>query len=125
MVDVSSYFDYIQTFFVRPSSVNSAPEIMLSSLNLYFKAKPTLENNASGSSDPGVTIWLCEVQTNNPVPNQIVKRSVIHLSYDRINTSQNATIATSFNWQNPIRVKTGRKYGIVIKYDDQIGRAHV
>ena len=29
-----------------------------------------------------------------------------------------STIATSFNWQNPIRVKTGRKYGIVIKYDD-------
>ena len=86
MVDVSSYFDYIQTFFVRPSSVNSAPEIMLSSLNLYFKAKPTLENNASGSSDPGVTIWLCEVQTNNPVPNQIVKRSVDRKS-TRLNSS--------------------------------------
>ena len=58
---MSAYFDVIQTFYVNSDAVNNATEIMLTSLDLFFRTKPSLTANISGSSKPGVSVWICEV----------------------------------------------------------------
>ena len=36
-------FNYIQTFYVNPDAVANAPEVMLTSIDVYFKSKPQLD----------------------------------------------------------------------------------
>ena len=57
-----SNFDYIQTFYVNPDTVANVAEIMLTSVDLFFKAKPSENANISGTSKPGINVWICEVR---------------------------------------------------------------
>ena len=75
-----STFDYIQTFYVNPDTVASAAEIMLTSVDLFFKAKPAENANVSGTSKPGINVWICEVENGDPNPNLALVNSVKAIS---------------------------------------------
>jgi len=113
-----STFDYIQTFYVNPDTVANATEIMLTSVDLFFKAKPAENANVSGTSKPGINVWICEVENGDPNPNIAVTNSVKSINYDSVNVSNDAQTPTVVGFSNPILVKTGRYYGIVVKYND-------
>lgn len=115
---MSAFFDYIQTFYVNPDAVNNAEEIMITSVELYFKGKPSLASNISNLAGPGFSAWICEVTNDQPNPERVMNNSITTVPYDRINTSTNAMTATTISFKAPIIVKTSRSYGIVIKYDD-------
>jgi hypothetical protein len=111
-------FDYIQTFYTNPDSVNNATDIMVTSINLYFKSKPALQANVSGAAKPYITVWLCEVANDQPIPDIKVGKIVALVPYDQINTSLNALTATTVSFPNPVIVNTKKYYGIVIQYSD-------
>lgn len=113
-----SAFDYIQTFYVNPDTVAGAAEIMLTSVELFFKSKPVQDANISGSSKPGIITWICEVQNGDPVPNIAMTNSIIPIGYDAVNISNDAQTATVVGFTNPVVLKSGKYYGIVIKYLD-------
>lgn len=113
-----SFFDYIQTFYVVPDAVGGANEVMATSLELYFKSKPSLVKNISGSKNPGITVWLCDVENNSPIPERVVKKSITNVEYDFVNTSQNSQSGTIVRFSSGVLLKAGKFYGIVIKYDD-------
>lgn len=113
-----STFDYIQTFYVNPDAVANAAEIMLTSVDLFFKAKPAENANVSGTTKPGINVWLCEVENGDPNPNLSIVNSVKAVDYDSVNISSDAQTPTVVGFSNPVLVKTGRYYGIVIKYND-------
>lgn len=113
-----SYFDYLQTFYVNPDSVNGALEVNLSSVELFFKAKPSTNANISGIANPGVSVWICDVSNNQPNPDRIINNKVVYIPYDEINTAGNASSATQVAFPNAIPLKVGKFYGIVIKFDD-------
>jgi hypothetical protein len=117
---MSAYFDVIQTFYVNPDAVNKATEIMLTSLDLFFRSKPSLSTNISGSSSPGVSVWICEVASNTSSPNAelVLKNSIVTVPYDGINTSQNAMTATTVAFSDSVILQSGKYYGIVVKYSD-------
>lgn len=115
---MSAYFDYIQTFYVVPDAVNGATETMLTSIDLFFKSKPSTTKNISGNISPGITVWICDVVNNQPVPQKVVKKSITTVSYETINTSGNALSVTSVQFPSGVILKSGKYYGIVIKYDD-------
>lgn len=115
---MSAFFDYIQTFYVNPDAVNNAEEIMITSVELYFKGKPSLASNISNLAGPGFSAWICEVTNDQPNPERVMNNSITTVPYDRINTSTNAMTATTISFKAPIIVKTSKSYGIVIKYDD-------
>lgn len=115
---MSAFFDYIQTFYVNPDAVNNAEEIMITSVELYFKGKPSLASNISNLAGPGISAWICEVTNDQPNPERVMNNSITTVPYERINTSTNAMTATIVSFKAPIVVKSGRSYGIVIKYDD-------
>jgi hypothetical protein len=113
-----STFDYIQTFYVNPDTVANVAEVMLTSVDLFFKAKPAENANVSGSSKPGINAWICEVENGDPNPNLALVNSVKAIEYDSVNISNDAQTATVVGFTNPVFIKTGRYYGIVVKYND-------
>lgn len=116
---MSAVFDYIQTFSINRDRVNNAAEVMLTSIDLYFKAKPSLTTNASGSAKPTVTIWLCDVTADGgPIPQRVVRDSISLVDYELVNTTGNASSATRFSFRNPLTLTAGKTYGIVIKLSD-------
>lgn len=115
---MSAYADYTQTFYINPDAAIGATTVALTSIDLFFKSKPSTIANISGLNAPGITVWICEVSNGSPIPNSIVKGSIVSVPYDRINTSLNATISTTVSFSNPVNLNTGASYGITIKYDD-------
>ena len=113
-----SNFDYIQTFYVNPDTVANAAEIMLTSVDLFFKAKPSENSNVSGTAKPGINVWICQVENGDPNPNLTLLNSVQAIGYDSVNISNDAQTPTVVGFTNPVLLKTGRYYGIVIKYND-------
>jgi hypothetical protein len=113
-----STFDYIQTFYVNPDTVANASEIMLTSIDLFFKSKPAENANISGATKPGINAWICEVENGDPNPNLALVNSVKAIHYDSVNLSNDAQTATVVGFTDPVLIKSGRYYGIVIKFDD-------
>jgi hypothetical protein len=111
-------FDYIQTFYVNPDTVASAAEIMLTSIDLFFKAKPVQNANASGTFKPGITVWICQVENGDPNPYISIVNSMKAIEYDSVNISNDAQTATVVGFVNPVILKTARYYGIVVKFND-------
>lgn len=111
-------FDYVQTFYVNPDTVANAAEIMLTSVDLFFRSKPVRNATFSGASAPGIVVWICEVVNNEPVPTMSISNSVKAVGYDSVNISDNAQTATTIGFDNPVILKSGKYYGIVVKYND-------
>lgn len=128
-------FDWAQTFYVDSSAVQSATEIALTRIDLYFRAKPPETNNKSGIFKPGVELKIVPVSANIPVINQVgavrPTEPVEHgakfsfysggqtarVEYDDIQASTNATVPTTFLFQSPIFVPTNAEYAVIIKFD--------
>ena len=115
---MSAVFDYIQTFYLDKDRVSGAAEILMTSVDLFFKSKPSLVKNASGSANPVVTVWVCDIDSDSPIPTRVVKDSISIALYDLVNTTANASSATKFKFRNPIKLTAGRYYGLVIKFSD-------
>ena len=111
-------FDYIQTFKVNPDTVAKATDIMLTSIEVFFKGKPASGIGLSGQSNPGFSAWICEVENDSPIPERIVKNSILSIEYDKINTSSNADVPTILGYIDPVVLKTAAFYGLVIKFND-------
>lgn len=113
-----SSYNYIQTFYVNPDAVNSASEVNATSVELFFRAKPSKVSNISGLTAPGVSIRICETKNLIPVPEMTMTGSIKLVEYDEINTSENATVGTIISFDRPVRLKAGQYYGIVISFLD-------
>jgi hypothetical protein len=91
---------------------------MLTSIEIFFKGKPAPRSTVSGIANPGISVWICEVENDRPIPATQIKNSVLSIPYDKINTSSTADTATILGFRDPVVLKTSKFYGLVIKYDD-------
>ena len=113
-----SDFNYIQTFYVNPQTVANAPEVMLTSIDVFFKAKPVRGATVSGAVAPTVNAWICEVSNDSPDQTAQLRNSMTLIQYDLISTSQDASAATAIGFRDPVRLATGKHYGLVLKFND-------
>lgn len=113
-----SGFNYIQTFYVNPQTVANAPEIMLTSVEVFFKSKPQRGATVSGATAPGINAWICEVENDSPIESRVIRNSVKLVPYDLVATSQDASAATVIGFDTPVRLAAGKYYGLVIKFND-------
>ncbi len=111
-------FDVIQTFYADKKAVSNASEVALTSIDLFFKSKPDPVKNTSGIASPGVSLWLCEVSNNDPVPARIIDGSKVRMSFNRVLVLADATSSTKFVFETPVVLKTDTRYGICVKFDD-------
>lgn len=113
-----SGFNYIQTFYVNPQTVANAPEVMLSSIDVFFRSKPQRGATISGAVAPGINAWICEVENDAPIESRVIRNSMQYIQYDNVATSQDASAATAIGFRTPVRLATGRYYGLVVKFND-------
>lgn len=113
-----SGFNYIQTFYVNPETVANAPEVMLTSIDVFFRSKPVRGRTISGAEAPGINAWICEVENDLPIESRVLRNSTKLIPYDNIATSQDSSAATVIGFSEPVRLASGKYYGLVLKYND-------
>jgi hypothetical protein len=111
-------FSVIQTFYIDSAALNNAATVGLTSVGLWFKSKPGMNNNLSGTTKPGVSMWICEVESDQPVLSKIVPGSSARLEYDFISPFADAKSGSFFRFNSTVSLSTNKFYGIVVKYDD-------
>jgi hypothetical protein len=111
-------YSYIQTFYADPESVGNTGEIALTSIDLFFKRKPSQTNNASGISNAGVTVAICEVENDSPVLSKTYTQSLTYKQYGMVYSYADASSSTTFGFREPLKLATGKFYGIVIIFED-------
>lgn len=116
--EVSLYFDYIQSFYIDPSSVAGSQTVSVSDIELYFKQKPDHKNNQSQILNPGVYVYICQMKDGQPDLSKVYTESKVRLEYDEIFPSLDASSSTFFTFKSPLLLKTGESYGIVINFED-------
>lgn len=111
-------YSMVQTFFADPEIVNGSSEISLTSVELYFKRKPDPLKNVSGKASPGVFITVCEVTGEEPDLTRCLYGASVRKSFEEVYAYEDASSPTIFGFTSPIKVTTGRMYGIVVGFDD-------
>lgn len=111
-------YSMIQTFYADPEAVNKSGEVSITSVELYFKLKPDPLRNTSGKIKPGASIIICDVENDEPVLAKCYIDSECSLPFDRINSFSDASTSSTFSLRVPLKVTTGRSYGIVVILDD-------
>ena len=110
-------FNKAQSFFLDSSSAQGASVVFVTSIELYFKDKPTADKTQSGSSKPGVSLNICEVKDNVPNWNTADIKTLARVEYDNITTSASADTATKFTFDTPVPLQTNKQYAFLIKFD--------
>lgn len=108
----------IESFIISTESVNGAGMVFLTSIDLYFKTKPTATNNASGINNPGVTCFICPFENGNPMFLSPLLESVVRKDYANITADTTANTATKISFSTLIPLQTDKTYGFVIVPDD-------
>ena len=110
-------YDLGQTFFVDKAAVQNAEMCFITSINLYFRAKPVVGKTVSGIENPGVTLSLCGVKEDGTPDLSSSPLDTARREYDQINTSTSGATATTFTFAKPLCISTDRKYCFLIKFD--------
>ena len=113
-----SSYNFIQTFYADPEIVNNQKDISITSIDLFFKTKPSVTVNTSGKNKPSVSIAICEVQNDTPNLSRCYVASLTEKTYDEINSYSDASNPVTFSLKNPLKLDTGKFYGIVVILDD-------
>jgi hypothetical protein len=93
-----------QTFRVKSSSTNNSNVAMLSDVDVYFKQK---------SSTTGVTLQIREVVNGYP-SKKVLPFASKHLAASQVLVSDKGITATSFTFDNPVRLSANAEYAFVV-----------
>lgn len=112
-----SLFNIAQTFLIDTSIASAKDLLHLTSVELFFKHKPVSNNNQSGVSAPGITLYLTDTIYNVPRITQDTYMQAARVEYAQILTSSDATVPTKFSFNQPVLVSPGKLYAFVLSYD--------
>ena len=110
-------FNVAQSFFLDKDVVQGSSVAFLTSVDLYFKEKPTEGRSASGMNKPGVYINICSVVDGVPDLNTVNYRTYARVELDNIQVSSTAATPTKFTFKTPIPFETNKEYAILISFD--------
>lgn len=119
MTSLPSTYTIAQTFVIDPALVKGADQVSLSSVELFFRQKPTGSENNSGVLYPGVTVFIVPTGAGG-VPNYggfIGDWPSSRKEFSEITSSTKATVATKFSFRPYAMLKTGVEYAVVFKPD--------
>jgi hypothetical protein len=104
-----------QTFFIKKGMGRGSNTVFASKLDLYFKRKST-STIAGGGGINGVTVMLREVINGYP-SSEVIPFSQVHLEASEVNISDDASAATTVEFDAPIALETEKEYAFVIEPD--------
>ena len=103
-----AFFDPLaQTFFIKEGEGKGSGTVYASKIDVYFKRK---------SSTNGVTLQLREVVNGYPSA-EIIPFSNVHKHPSQVSVSNDASAATTFEFESPVKLNTDKEYAIVLQPD--------
>lgn len=96
-----------QTFFIKKGMGRGSNSVFISKIDLFFKRKSDIN---------GATVMLREVVNGYPA-SQVLPFSKIHLTPSQINATDDASTATTVDFDAPIRMDVEKEYAVVIMPD--------
>ena len=107
-----------QTFFVKKGMGQGSNSVYLSDVDIYFKRKPsqTAAGSNANAALNGVSVQIREVVNGYPT-NQILPFANVHKLPASVFTSEDASVATKFTFDAPVRLDIEKEYAIVIQPD--------
>jgi hypothetical protein len=109
---------FIQTFYLDPNIVGKSKTCDLLDVVLYFRGKPGRLINTSGVDNPGVIVYIVDIENGRPLLNRQYRDSIVFRDWHEITHSSSATVETVFNFKEPLTLQTGKFYGICVDYAD-------
>lgn len=111
-------YNLIQTFYADPDIVGKSSQVSITSVELFVKVKPNPSKNISGNPKPGITIKICDVENDEPILTKCYTTSLSRKEYDDIYAFADASTSVTFGFNKPVKLATGKFYGIVVTCDD-------
>ena len=107
-----------QTFFIKKGMGAGSNSVYLADIDVYFKRKPSQTTDGANPDAAlnGVTVQIREVLNGYPT-NQILPFSSVHKLPDAVNVSEDASAATTFTFEAPVRLDVEKEYCVVIQPD--------
>lgn len=114
-----SGFDLAQTFFVDADAAQQATSVYVSSIDLYFYGKPVEGKTKSGISKPGVSLSLGGTNTDGSPDLSLVTNASTsaRVEFDNVLVSTSGSVATTFTFNEPVEVPTGKTVAFLVKFD--------
>lgn len=119
MALITKSFNGAQVFYVDPSVVDGARTCDISAIDLYFKFKPDVTLNMTGTL-PGVSLFIADTMYGIP---RITRESGVFtgqeasVTLDDVLTSSDATVPTTFRFARPVTIETDKEYSFVFEFD--------
>jgi len=110
-------YNMVQSFYLDINSFDGAKTVDVTEIALYFKNVPNLSSAGIGSSsvDPGFIICIIDMDIDGiPITTSQYAGSIVSKKASECSTSSDASIETNFVLQRPVRLQTGKYYGIGI-----------
>jgi hypothetical protein len=114
---LSRFYNHAQSFFVDDSAVQRATQVLVSSIDVYCKARPAPYDNISGVPNPGMSIYLVPMVNGVPSMAPVDAQHTARCEYAQINPSIDASLATHFIFRTPVPLQTGQVYAFVLVAD--------
>jgi len=107
-----------QTFFIKKGMGQGSNSVYLSEVDVYFKRKPdgTIGGANANAALNGITLQIREVLNGYPT-NQILPFSAVHKLPAGVSVSEDASVATTFEFEAPVRLDVEKEYAIVLQPD--------
>lgn len=96
-----------QTFFIKEGMGKGSDTVFISKIDVFFKKKSTVN---------GVRVEIREVQNGYPT-HSILPFAIKHLMPTEVLVSDDSSLATTFEFDTPIRLNTEKEYAFVVKPD--------
>lgn len=112
------FYNRAQSFFIDSKAASDSTTVYVTSVELYFKNKPNVDQSIYGVSKPGVSLNICPVVDNIPRTDLCNPKTVARLEYDSITVTTDGSTASKFNFLVPVLIPTNTPYAVVISFDN-------
>jgi hypothetical protein len=106
-----------QYFFWDSASLAGATQAAVARVDVSFFKRPSANNNASGITNPGATMFLVPAANGVPDLTNILLAPRCRVSYDLCIPTTDANTKTIFEFSPPVTLDTGKGYFFIMHYD--------
>ena len=107
-----------QTFFIKKGMGAGSNSVYLSEVDVFFRRKPSQTDSGSNATAAlnGVSLQIREVVNGYPT-NRILPFASVHKLPADVSVSDDASAATTFAFEAPVRLDVEKEYSIVVQPD--------
>lgn len=106
-----------QVFTIDPKSVQKAPQVRLTAIDLFFRSKPAAIMNRTGIKYPRAVVRIVPSRNGVPDVSGLTTAPAAVLPYTKIPISYNGSLPAKFVFPEPVVCRSGHEYAMIVSFD--------